>query len=69
MAAAMDVDEEVPTTSADKGSKKRFEVKKVSSKSCVKRQVLIPLKVYFVQPTYLSSCNGVTMLKNEEVAT
>ena len=28
MAAAMDVDDEVPTTSGDKNSKKRFEVKK-----------------------------------------
>ena len=34
MAAAMEVDEEVPTTSVDKsGSKKRFEVKKVNPAS------------------------------------
>ena len=29
MAAAMEIDDEVPSSSADKGSKKRFEVKKV----------------------------------------
>ncbi len=29
MAAAMDIDEELPGSSADKGGKKRFEVKKV----------------------------------------
>ena len=33
MAAAMDVDDEVPGSSLEKGSKKRFEVKKVRSLS------------------------------------
>lgn len=29
MAAAMEVDDEIPASSSDKGAKKRFEVKKV----------------------------------------